>query len=55
MTDVRRERIPWFCNTVGKTVLAKGFCFNMGIRSVCVSAEELICLEGVYTVRRSQK
>ena len=36
MTDVKRERIPLLWNTVGETMLAKGFCSNMGyIAFVC--------------------
>ena len=43
MMEVRREQIPLLWSTVGETALAT------------VSAEEQSCLEGVYTVRRSEK
>ena len=33
----------------------KVFVLTQGIQSICVSAEEQSCLEGVYTVRRSEK
>ena len=57
MTDVRRERIAFISlehsgrNSVGQNVIV----LARGIRSIRVSAEERICLERVYTVRRSEK
>ena len=38
-----------------RRTLAKGFSFDMGMRSVRVFVEERSCLEGVYTVRRSER
>ena len=57
MTDIRRERIPLFWRTVREPALVKGVvCFLIwGIRSIRVSAEERSCLEGVYTVTRSDR
>ena len=55
MTDVRKERIPLLCGRVKERILAKGFSFNKGVRSDRVSAEERRCLEGVYTVRKSER
>ena len=37
-------------NSVGR----RFFVLTWGIRSICVSAEERSCLDGVYTVRRSE-
>ena len=55
MTGVRRERIPLLWNRVRERTLAKGLVLTWGKRSVRVSAEERSCLEGVYTVRRSER
>ena len=52
--NVKRKRSPLFWNTVRKRALAKDFTFNVGTRSIRVSAEERSCLEGVYTVRWSE-
>ena len=55
MTRIRTVRIPLLRNAVGETALAKVFCSNMGdTEYIRVSAEERSCLEGVYTVRRSE-
>ena len=54
VTNFRREQIPLLLSTVGKTALANSKEFivlKWGIWSICVSAEEWSCLEGVYTVR----
>ena len=40
MTDVRRETIPLLWSAVRERASAKGFIFNMGIRSILVAAEE---------------
>ena len=55
MTDVIKERIPLLWSAIGKTDLSKGFCSNMRIRRLHVSAEGGGCLEGVDTVTRSEK
>ena len=40
----------------GESAFGKGFCCNMEDTNYpCVYAEELSCLEGVYTVRGSEK
>ena len=55
MADVRKEQILLLWSTVRETALAKGSCSSMGDRSsVHMSAEEQSCLEGMYTVRRSE-
>ena len=36
-------------------MLAKGFCSHMGDMKCHFSAEERNCLEGAYTVKRSEK
>ena len=55
VTDVRTERIPLLKSTVGETALVECFCSSTGIRSIRVSAEERSFLDGVYTLRRSEK
>ena len=55
MADVRKEQILLLWSTVRETALAKGSCSSMGDgSSVHMSAEEQSCLEGMYTVRRSE-
>ena len=51
VTVVRRETIPLLWSAVRERASAKGFIFNMGIRSILVPAEEQSCLEGLYTGR----
>ena len=58
-TDVRREIIPLLWSNLSKRVgqmFYFFFSFNIGdMKYLCVSAEERNCLEGLYTVRRSER
>ena len=53
MTDVRREIIP--LEHSRRNLWSKVSVLTWGIRCISVSAEERSCLEGVYTVRRSER
>ena len=55
MTNVRMERIALLWRTVRNERWSKVFALSWGIRSIRVPAEERSFLEGVYTVRRSEK
>lgn len=54
MAAVRRERNPLLWSTVAERALAKGVSLAWGIQSVCVSADQQSCLEGMFTMRRSE-
>ena len=51
--DVRRERISLLWSTVGE--VASVLVLVWGIRSIRVYAEERSCLDGVYTMRSSER
>ena len=57
VTDVRRKRIPLLWRTVRlrNSVGQRVSVLTMEIRSIDVSAEEQSCLEGVHTLKRSEK
>ena len=50
MTDVRKEQIPLLVSAIGGTVLAKGFCSNIGdMKYVCVCRRTKLPGRGVHS------